>query len=116
MSNHFHLIHLMQGVEDRVAGLLIGLAAGDRIGGPIRMALRVAESLRDCGGLEVADIGRRYVAWWREDGLDTGPTAATVLALAASGATFEEAAVLVHQEVGGLTAGCNPALAGGWKP
>jgi ADP-ribosyl-[dinitrogen reductase] hydrolase len=59
--------------------------------------------------LEVADLGRGYVAWWRGDGFDTGPTAAKVLALAASGITFEGAAVFVDQEAGGPTAGCNPA-------
>jgi len=99
----------MQGIQDRVVGLLLGLAAGDRIGGPVCMALRVAESLRDCGGLDVADIGRRYVAWWPKDGFDTGPTAAKVLALAASGVAFDEATILVDQDAGGLTAGCNPA-------
>ena len=31
--------------EDRCRGVLPGLAAGDRIGGPIRMALRLAESV-----------------------------------------------------------------------
>lgn len=31
-------------LEDRVKGVLLGLAAGDRIGGPIRMALMVRES------------------------------------------------------------------------
>ena len=31
--------------EDRCRGVLVGLAAGDRIGGPIRMAVRLAESL-----------------------------------------------------------------------
>ena len=31
--------------EDRCRGVLVGVAAGDRIGGPIRMALRLAESL-----------------------------------------------------------------------
>jgi len=29
-------------VEDRVVGVLFGLATGDRIGGPVRMALEVA--------------------------------------------------------------------------
>jgi hypothetical protein len=29
-------------IEDRCRGVLIGLAAGDRIGGPIRMALLLA--------------------------------------------------------------------------
>jgi hypothetical protein len=37
----------MQNLEEKIVGLLLGLAAGDRIGGPVRMALRVAESLRE---------------------------------------------------------------------
>lgn len=45
----------MQKLEERIVGLLLGLAAGDRIGGPVRMALRVAESLRDRSGLDVSD-------------------------------------------------------------
>jgi hypothetical protein len=50
---------------DRCLGVLIGLAAGDRIGGLIRMALRMAESLRDCGRFDPADILDRYLHWWR---------------------------------------------------
>ena len=52
--------------EDRCQGLLVGLAAGDQIGGPIRMAVRLAESLLDCGGFDPADILNRYLGWWRE--------------------------------------------------
>ena len=40
------------GVGDRCRGVLVGPAAGDRIGGPIRMAVRLAESLLDCGGFD----------------------------------------------------------------
>jgi ADP-ribosylglycohydrolase len=96
-------------VEDRAAGVLLGLAAGDRIGGPVRMALRVSESLRDCGGFDVSDIAARYLEWWREGAFDTGPTAARVLSLAARGRPFEEAVVRADAESGGMTAGCNPA-------
>lgn len=53
--------------EDRCRGVLIGLAAGDQIGGPIRMALRLAESLLECGGFDLSDILNRYLAW-RHDG------------------------------------------------
>jgi len=52
----------MQDLEERTVGVLLGLAAGDRIGGPIRMALRIAKSLRDCDGIDVSDIGMRYLA------------------------------------------------------
>ena len=71
--------------EDRCRGLLIGLAAGDQIGGPIRMAVRLAESLLDCGGFNPADILSRYLAWWSEGAFDTGPVSGRSLALMASG-------------------------------
>ena len=38
--------------EDRCRGVLVGLAAGDKIGGPIRMAVRLAESLVDLRRLQ----------------------------------------------------------------
>ena len=47
-------------VQDRCRGVLLGLAAGDRNGGPIRMAVRLAESLLGCGGFDPADILERY--------------------------------------------------------
>jgi ADP-ribosylglycohydrolase len=78
-------------LQEKAAGTLLGLAAGDRIGGPIRMALRVAESLIDRRGFDAADVAARYLAWWREGAFDTGPTGGRVLALAASGLSFDQA-------------------------
>lgn len=95
--------------RDRIIGILIGLAAGDRIGGPIRMALRVAESLRDRGGPVNADIAARYLDWWKNGAFDTGPTVKAVLELVESGMPFEQASMEVHKSLGGRTAGCNPA-------
>jgi hypothetical protein len=43
-------------IEDRRRGGLIGVAAGDRIGGPVRVALLLAESLLNCGGFNPAEI------------------------------------------------------------
>jgi hypothetical protein len=43
-------------VQDRCRGVLVGLAAGDRIGGPIRMAVRLAESLVARGAFNPSDI------------------------------------------------------------
>ena len=97
------------GKKDRVKGILLGLAAGDRNGGPIRMAVRLAESLIHAGKCDVEDIGSRYLDWWRKDAFDTGPTAARVFALADSGLSFPAAARQVHIEAGEQTAGCNPA-------
>ena len=95
--------------EDRCRGVLIGLAAGDRIGGPIRMALHLAESLLDCGGFDSADILERYLGWWRDGAFDTGPVSGRTLALMASGMPLHETTAQVHREFGGKTAGCNPA-------
>jgi ADP-ribosylglycohydrolase len=95
--------------EDRCRGVLVGLAAGDRIGGPTRLAVRLAESLLDCGGFDPADILRRYLAWWREGAFDTGPVSDRALDLMAAGMPATAATVQVHKEFGGKTAGCNPA-------
>ena len=51
----------MQTIDDRIVGVLFGLAAGDRIGGPVRMALMLAESLGECGVFDATDIRRRYL-------------------------------------------------------
>jgi ADP-ribosylglycohydrolase len=95
--------------EDRCRGVLLGLAAGDRIGGPIRMAIILAESLLDNGRFDPLKALDRYVAWWHEGAFDTGPISWRVLELIASGMTNVDAARQVHQEFGGKTAGCNPA-------
>ena len=95
--------------EDRCRGVLIGLAAGDKIGGPIRMAVRLAESLVACGGFNPSDILERYLAWWREGAFDTGPVSDRAFALLAVGKPVQEATAQVHREFVGKTAGCNPA-------
>jgi ADP-ribosylglycohydrolase len=95
--------------EDRCQGVLIGLAAGDRNGGPIRMAVRLAESLLDCGVFDPADILERYLHWWWEGAFDTGPVSGRALALLAAGMPTQQTTAQVHQEFGGKTAGCNPA-------
>ncbi len=73
------------------------------------MALRLAESLLGRSGLNVSDVGTRYLGWWQEGAFDTGPTVARVLSLVAAGVSFEEAAARADREAGGMTAGCNPA-------
>jgi ADP-ribosylglycohydrolase len=95
-------------VQDRCRGVLVGLAAGDKIGGPIRMAVRLAESLIECR-FNPADILNRYLAWWREGAFDTGPVSERTFALVAAGMSIQEATTQVHKEFGGKTAGCNPA-------
>ena len=87
----------------------MGLAAGDRIGGPIHMALELAESLAYCSGFNILDVGQRYFDWWKTEGFDTGPTSDLVFKLVDKGFTFTEAAELAHKKLEGKTAGCNPA-------
>src|SRR5882724_5472111 len=99
----------MSDVGDRVRGVLFGLAAGDRIGGPLRMALRLADSLATRRAFDPDDVLARYLDWWRDGGFDTGPVADDVFALVASGVAVEDAVRRVDAARGGLTAGCNPA-------
>jgi ADP-ribosylglycohydrolase len=96
-------------VQDRCRGVLLGLAAGDRNGGPIRMAVRLAESLLELGRFDPTDIVGRYLRWWREGAFDTGPVSERALELIASGMSAREASTQVHGECAGKTAGCNPA-------
>ena len=96
-------------VEDRCRGVLVGLAAGDRIGGPIRMAVRLAESLIDCDRFDPSDILNRYLSWWREGAFDTGPVSERVFTLLTAGMPAQRVTAQVHREFNGMTAGCNPA-------
>jgi hypothetical protein len=98
-----------EGVQDRCRGVLLGLAAGDRNGGPIRMAVRLAESLLALGRFDPADIVGRYLHWWREGAFDPGPVSGRALELMAAGMSALEAPGQVHREFAGRTAGCNPA-------
>lgn len=99
----------MSTIRGRARGVLLGLAAGDRNGGPIRMAIRVAESLAERRRFDPEDILDRYRSWWREGAIDTGPTVATVLELIEDGVNPAMAVERAHQEAGGLSGGCNPA-------
>lgn len=73
------------------------------------MAIRVAESLVGSGRFDSEDVLHRYLAWWRAEGFDTGPTADSVFRKIASGAAPLEACREVDLEANGFTAGCNPA-------
>jgi len=72
----------------RVEGLLLGLAAGDRNGGPQRLALRVAETLADHPGIPLRTdvVAQKYLAWQYpppgdvDRAFDTGPTFERVFA------------------------------------
>ena len=94
---------------DRVCGVLVGLAAGDFHGGPIRMAVRIAESLAAHNGFQRDDVMDRYMTWYREGAFDTGPVADRVFARVLKGESVEEAVKAVHISRDNMTAGCNPA-------
>src|SRR5205807_4030591 len=94
-----------EALRDRCRGVLLGLAAGDQNGGPVRMAVRLAEGLGERGAFDPADVVGRYLRWWREGAFDTGPVAGRALELLASGVPPHEAAARVHRELGGRTAG-----------
>jgi hypothetical protein len=93
------------GVQDRCRGVLLGLAAGDHNGGPIRMAVRRAETLVELGRFDPADIVARYLRWWREGAFETGPVSGRALEFMAAGMSSYEAPAQVHREFGGRTAG-----------
>ena len=71
------------------------------------MALDLAQSLVTCRGFDIDDVRQRYLAWYRREGFDTGPIASQVFELMSCNSEVDAAAI-VHQEVNGLTAGCNP--------
>ena len=97
------------GLRDRVRGVLVGLAAGDRIGGPLSMALCLAESLVEGRKFIREDILNRYLVWWREGGFDTGFVSGRVFNLITSGISGQKAVDQTHAESAEQTAGCNPA-------
>jgi ADP-ribosylglycohydrolase len=96
-------------LADRCRGVLLGLAAGDRNGGPTELAIRLAESLADRRAFDRDDVLARYLAWWRKGAFDTGPVAALVLERVACGVPVAKAVAQADRELGGQTAGCSPA-------
>jgi len=100
-------------VRDRVSGLLWGLAAGDRNGGPIRMALRLAESLLQYNTYNRKDVIDRYYKWFKgpphdeEKSFDTGSTFLTVFTHVDKGMDIDAAADLVLNKF--QSAGVNAA-------
>lgn len=97
------------GLQDRVAGLLVGLAAGDDIGGRTEIALRLARSLAALQCYDPGDVFGRYLEWHRAGSFDTGVVATCVFNLGLDGVSSNEAAAQVHEELQGQTAGCCPS-------
>ena len=89
--------------------MMHALAIGDRNGGPIRMALMVAESLLALKAYCHENIADRFVHWSLHGAFDTGPVWATVIASIADGRQpLAEAAKAAHDgELRGRTAGAN---------
>jgi hypothetical protein len=70
-------------VTDRAVGLLVGLCVGDTNGGPLQMALALAEALATDGGAYIPEhVLTAYLRWWDcgrgTDAWDTGPTTESV--------------------------------------
>jgi len=95
--------------QDRVKGVLLGLAAGDRIGGPTQMASLLGQSLAENSTFVSKDVAINYVDWWTEKGFDTGGISERVFSLVSQEMPLTEAINKVDQESQGMTAGCNPA-------
>jgi ADP-ribosylglycohydrolase len=94
--------------SDKITGTLLGLAAGDRIGGPLRMALCLSQSLISQGKFNADLVFESYLTWYLNGGFDTGPTTARVLKHVSQGISIAEAMRLVDKQAQGMTAGCNP--------
>jgi len=94
---------------DRAQGVLVGLAAGDKILGPLEMSLMVAESLVARREYDLADITKRWLDWWRRGAWDMGRVFDEVMAMIDTGAEPDMAATEVHEAMRGKTAGCNGA-------
>ncbi len=95
--------------QNRVRGVLVGLAAGDRIGGPLQMATLLAQSLNSLGNYEPKDVMDRYMGWYRKGAFDTGRVAKRVFELIDKGTAPKAASEQVHDDLKSKTAGINPA-------
>ena len=68
----------MSTVAQRVSGVLLGLAAGDKNGGPQRLALMLAYSVYTQQKFDINNIWDCYAKWYQKGGFDTGATFVTV--------------------------------------
>ena len=81
MQNHVHLWNL----------LWKGLAAGDRNGGPVRLATLLKQSLFHKEGFDEQHVFDSYANWFWNGGFDTGPTMSNVMFFTEEGLSSEEA-------------------------
>jgi ADP-ribosylglycohydrolase len=89
--------------------VILGLKAGDTIGGPTAIAAVLAASVIDTGSYDRELTADCYLDWWKAEGFDTGAVFALVMGARVEGATTEEAVLHGHETLGGKSAGCSPA-------
>jgi hypothetical protein len=89
--------------------VILGLKAGDTIGGPTAIAAVLAASVIDTGSYDREATADRYLDWWKTEGFDTGAVFALVMSARVKMATTEDAVQHAHKTLGGQSAGCNPA-------
>ena len=68
-----------------------GLAAGDRNGGPVRLATLLHQNVQKQDGFCTEKIFQTYSDWFFRDGFDTGPTMMNVMFLVKEGRSIEDA-------------------------
>ena len=83
-----------------------GLAAGDRNGGPVRLATLLYQSSHN--GFDEELAFKAYADWVLGDGFDTGPTLQQVVGLHRLGLSISDAVRANHRSVGD-SAGIAPA-------
>eukprot|EP01083_Nonionella_stella_P112920 332644_1 len=60
--------------SQRAAGVIVGLAAGDKNGGPQRLALLLSYSVLTHKAFNIKHIWNSYTEWYKKGGFDTGST------------------------------------------
>ena len=83
-----------------------GLAAGDRNGGPVRLATLLHQSTQS--GFDEHRSFQHYAQWIQEEGFDTGPTLRQVVELTRLGLPLTAAVRATHRSHNG-SAGIGPA-------
>ena len=96
-------------VIERAQGCLVGLSLGDDNGGPTAMMLKNLEIMTQVRTVMPQYFGKGYLEWFKEEGYDAGLVTHKVLELVDSGLSFDEAALQVHKDLDGMTAGISPA-------
>ena len=88
--------------------LLRGLAAGDKNGGPIRLAMLLYDEVSKSGFTEKG-VFQAYYNWITTKGFDTGPTFEQVCFYVRGGCDISQAVELTHWDMNQKTAGVGPA-------